>query len=351
MEKSGYGRDGIYRSLRPPLLFPKDTNLSMVSFLFRNSSSYPNRTALADADSGETLTFHHLQSTICRIAAGLSRLGIKKGDVVLLFAPNSIHFPICFLAIVSLGAVATTVNPLYTSAELSKQAADSRTSLVITVPQLWAKARELRLPAVIIGSKSPPIPGVTYLSDLEEGPASDPPPANIRQTDTAALLYSSGTTGTSKGVVLTHRNFICASLMAVADQENDGDPVNTFLCFLPMFHIFGLSIITYAQLQRGNCVVTMGRFDLEMVLRSIEKYRVTYLFVVPPVMIALAKYNVGKKYDLSSLRRLGSGAAPLGKDIMEECAKNFPHALVIQVIIQFMLSFVKLDKNFRSLRF
>lgn len=76
--------------------------------------------------------------------------------------------------------------------------------------------------------------------------------------------------------------------------------------------------------------MTMGRFDLEMVLRSIEKYRVTYLFVVPPVMIALAKYNVGKKYDLSSLRRLGSGAAPLGKDIMEECAKNFPHALVIQ---------------------
>ncbi|KAJ8648167.1 hypothetical protein MRB53_001190 [Persea americana] len=330
MEKSGYGRDGIYRSLRPPLLFPKDPSLSMVSFLFRNSSSYPDRTALADADSGETLTFNHLRSTIRRIAAGLSRLGIKKGDVVLLFAPNSVHFPICFLAIVSLGAVATTVNPLYTSAELAKQAADSRTSLVITVPQLWAKARELRLPAVIIGSKNPPIPGVTYLSDLEEAPAADPPPATIRQTDTAALLYSSGTTGTSKGVVLTHRNFICAGLMAAADQENDGEPVNTFLCFLPMFHIFGLSIITFAQLQRGNCVVTMGRFDLEMVLRSIEKYRVTYLFVVPPVMIALAKHNVGKKYDLSSLKRLGSGAAPLGKDIMEECAKNFPHALVLQ---------------------
>lgn len=345
MEKSGYGKDGIYRSLRPPLLFPKDPYLSMVPFLFRNSSSYADRTALADADSGETLTFRHLRSTVYSIAAGLSRLGIKKGDVVLLFAPNSIHFPLCFLAVVSLGAVATTVNPLYTSAEISKQVDDSRPVLVVTVPQLWAKVRDLRLPAVIIGSKNPPIPGsqVTYLSDLVAEPAADLPATPIRQTDTAALLYSSGTTGTSKGVVLTHRSFICTALMATADQENDGEPFNTFLCFLPMFHIFGLSIITFAQLQRGNSVVVMGRFDLEMTLRSIEKFRVTYLFVVPPVMIALAKQSLVNKYDLSSLKRLGSGAAPLGKDIMEECAKNFPHALVVQVSnsIHFELSRIR----------
>eukprot|EP00262_Sarcandra_glabra_P006929 TRINITY_DN19490_c0_g1_i1.p1 TRINITY_DN19490_c0_g1~~TRINITY_DN19490_c0_g1_i1.p1 ORF type:complete len:543 (+),score=82.24 TRINITY_DN19490_c0_g1_i1:106-1734(+) len=336
MEKSGYGRDGIYRSLRPPLLLPQNPNLSIVSFLFRNSSSYSDKLALADADSGETLTFHQFNSTVSRVAAGLFRLGINKGDVVLIFAPNSIQFPLCFFGIVSLGAIATTVNPLFTISELSKQAKDSNPKLVITVPQLWEKAKELGLPAVFLGvrnvdSSSPIESGskITFFSDLVNaaGPVPDFP---IKQTDMAALLYSSGTTGTCKGVILTHRSFIAAALMATSDQDFEGEMHNVFLCFLPLFHIFGLSILMYGQLQRGNAVVLMSKFDMEMVLRLIEKYKVTYLFVVPPVMIALAKYGMAKKYDVSSLKWLGSGAAPLGKDIMEECAKNFPHADVVQ---------------------
>ncbi|XP_058082185.1 probable CoA ligase CCL7 [Magnolia sinica] len=335
MEKSGYGKDGIYRSLRPRIIIPTDQNLSMFPFLFRNSSSYPQALAIADADTGESLNFAAFKSTVHNVARGLLRLGIAKGDVVLIFAPNSLYFPLCFFGTVALGAIATTANPLYTPNELSKQAVDSRPKLIITTPQLWDKVKDLRLPAVIIGSRnrSPPIISdhkITYFEDLVSGPLPDLPSVPVRQSDTAALFYSSGTTGISKGVILTHRNFISAALMTVADQENDGEGRNTFLCFLPMFHIFGLSIITYAQLQRGNSLVTMGRFDMEAVLRAVEKYRVTYMFVVPPVMIALAKQSTARKYDLSSLKRLGSGAAPLGKDIMEECAKNLPHAIVVQ---------------------
>lgn len=332
MERSGYGRDGIYRSLRPPLRFPTDPNLSMVSFLFRNQS-ISDLIALVDAESGDAMTFHQFKSSVAKVSAGLSRLGIKKGDVVLIFAPNSIHFPICFLGIIALGAIATTVNPMYTTSELSKQALDSRACLVFTVPELWPKVSPLALPAVILGPRNAIDTSsvtITYFSDLIAAPPTNLPSVPIKQSETAALLYSSGTTGANKGVVLTHRNFITAALMATADQETDGEPRNTFLCFLPMFHIFGLCILTYAQLQRGNCVVVMSRFDIDVVLRSIEKYRVTYLFVVPPVMIALAKQNALNKYDLSSLKRLGSGAAPLGKDIMEECSKNFPQAVVVQ---------------------
>ncbi|KAF8396546.1 hypothetical protein HHK36_018170 [Tetracentron sinense] len=336
MEKSGYGKDGIYRSLRPPVVFPTDPNLSMVSFLFRNSSSYSDHLALLDADSGETLTFSQFKSMVSRVSHGLIQLGIKKGDAVLIFAPNSIQFPLCFLGVVALGAVATTVNPLYTVPELSKQIKDSDPKLVITVPELWDKVKGFGIQSVILGSSSSSSivsnAKITYFSDLIRTSESifDFPAAPVKQSDIAALLYSSGTTGTSKGVILTHGNFITASIMADADQDFQGQRHNIFLCFLPMFHIFGLSIITYAQLQRGNTVISLGKFDIEKVLRSIEKYRVTHMFVVPPVMIALAKQSVAKKYDLSSLKQLGSGAAPLGKDIMEECAKNLPQAAVIQ---------------------
>ncbi|CAN1252966.1 Probable CoA ligase CCL7 [Linum perenne] len=153
----------------------------------------------------------------------------------------------------------------------------------------------------------------------------------VKQTDTAALLYSSGTTGLSKGVVLTHRNFIAAATMITMDQDTAGEAENVFLCVLPMFHVFGLAVITYAQLARGNSVVAMAKFDLEVALKAVEKYRITHMWVVPPVILALAKQSLVNKYDLSSLKQFGSGAAPLGKDLMMECSKKFPHAIILQV--------------------
>ncbi|KAJ4971127.1 hypothetical protein NE237_004226 [Protea cynaroides] len=192
---------------------------------------------------------------------------------------------------------------------------------------------------------SPPLvsaAGITSFSDLiymARGPVSNFPRASVKQTDTAALLYSSGTTGTSKGVVLTHRNFISAALMVTSDQDFAGEMHNIFLCFLPMFHIFGFSTITYSQLQRGNMIVTLAKFDIDKVLKAVEKYRVTYLYVVPPVMIILAKQSMLEKYDLSSLKTLASGAASLDKEIMVKCCKILPHAEIIQVLLDFYSKF------------
>lgn len=339
MEKSGYGRDGIYRSLRPTLVLPKDPNLSLVSFLFRNSNSYPHKPALIDADLSITLSFAQLKSIVIKVSHGLHHLGISKNDVVLIFAPNSYQFPICFLAITSIGAIATTANPLYTITELSKQIKDSNPKLVITVPELWDKVKDFNLPAVFLGANKESISlkpnsrikSFHYLVELG-GSNSDFPVTNVKQSDIAALLYSSGTTGTSKGVILTHGNFIAASLMVTMDQDMAGEMHNVFICFLPMFHVFGLAVITYSQLQRGNALVSIGKFDFEMILKAVEKYRVTHMWVVPPVILALAKQSLVKKYDLSSLKYIGSGAAPLGKDLMVECAKNLPHAVITQVV-------------------
>ncbi|PON66492.1 4-coumarate-CoA ligase [Parasponia andersonii] len=338
MEKSGYGRDGIFRSLRPPLVLPKDPNLSMVSFLFRNASSYPRKPALIDADTNETLSFSEFKSMVIKVSHGYLHLGIQKNDVVLIFAPNSIQFPVCFLGITATGAIATTSNPLCTVSELSKQVKDSSPKLIVTVPELWDKVKGFNLPTVFLGPKHsspPPLKSSSKVITFHDlvglsRSVSDFPLVSIKQTDTAVLLYSSGTTGTSKGVVLTHKNFIAASLMVTMDQEQAGELHNVFLCFLPMFHVFGLAVITYAQLQRGNAVVSMARFDLEKILNAVEKYKVTHLWVVPPVILALAKNSVVKKYNLSSLKHIGSGAAPLGKDLMEECAKIVPQGVVAQ---------------------
>ncbi|GAB2275154.1 Probable CoA ligase ccl7, variant 2 [Dionaea muscipula] len=334
MERSGYGRDGIYRSLRRPLLVPTSPNLSMVSFLFRNISSYPDKPALIDPSSGETLTFSQLKSMVAKVSHGLSRLGVSKGDVVLIVAPNSIHFPLCFLGTVALGAIASTVNPSYTVNEITKQARDCKPKLLVTVPELWEKVKGLDLPAVILG----PVKDrnllsssrVIYLDELVNGSEKmDLPKVPIKQDDTAILLYSSGTTGDSKGVILTHGNFIATGLMLVDDQDLQGQKDNVMLIALPLFHVFGISGILYAQLQRGNTVVIMARFDLEKLLRTVEKYRVTHLWVVPPIILALTKHCGVKRYDLSSLKEVGSGAAPLGKEVMVEFAKTV-HANVIQ---------------------
>ncbi|KAF3328194.1 4-coumarate--CoA ligase-like 1 isoform X1 [Carex littledalei] len=337
---SGYcAETGIYRSLRPPVQFPTNPYLSMTTFLFQRSlAEFPDRLAIADADSTQSLSFRSLQSAIHTTGAALSsRLGIAKSDVVLIFAPNSVLFQVCFLSVVSIGAVATTVNPIYTVRELMKQAKDSKAKVVITVPELWPKIEALNLPTIIINNTTnvPTSPTrksqITYYADLITGISeTDFKPPLIHQSDMAALLYSSGTTGESKGVILTHGNFIAAAIQVTADQNLRNEGHNVFLCFLPMFHIFGLSVISYGQMSRGNSIISMGRFDLDAMMKAIQRYDVTHVFCVPPVMIALAKQGTVQKYNLKSLRFVGSGAAPLGKDVMEAVAKNIPCAEIVQ---------------------
>ena len=120
--------------------------------------------------------------------------------------------------------------------------------------------------------------------------------------------------------------------MVTMDEELMGEMHNVFLCFLPMFHVFGLAVVMCAQLQMGYTIVSMPKFDLDVALKSIEKYRVTHMWLVPPVMLALVKQGKLERYDISSLKHIGSGAAPLGKELMEECAKSLPHVAVGQVL-------------------
>jgi acyl-CoA synthetase (AMP-forming)/AMP-acid ligase II len=145
---------------------------------------------------------------------------------------------------------------------------------------------------------------------LTDGPA---PKVHIDPAeDLVALPYSSGTTGFSKGVMLTHRNLVANLVQSGACIEMTED--EKIMAFLPFFHIYGMTVIMNASLYHGATLVTMQRFELEPCLQAVQDYKVTRFFLVPPIVVVLAKSPVVDKYDLSSIARAFSGAAPLDAD-------------------------------------
>ncbi|KAJ9559340.1 hypothetical protein OSB04_013954 [Centaurea solstitialis] len=321
---------GIYTFTRPPISLPQSPTTSIVDFLFRNLPTYSNRPALIDPRSNQIITFSQLKQRVSVLAHALRHThNISKGDVVLIFSPNSILFPVAFFALASIGAITTTANPVYTVNELSHQINDSKPKLIITVDELRFKVNGFNLPIVDLEKEN--YSDLDLIEKSRNGSAPAPVPS-VSQNDVAALLYSSGTTGLSKGVVLTHRALMATALMVTSDQEfYDKGRRSVFLCVVPLFHIMGLITVTYSQLQRGNTVVVMPRFALEKALEAMEKYGVTHLYTPPPVVVAMAKRAaVVRRYDTTSLREIVSGAAPLGKDVMDECSKVLPHAKILQ---------------------
>lgn len=306
-------------------------DLDILSFLFSRTSArrFHHRLAIVDASTGQSLTCLQLQRNIHSVARAISFLGIKQHDVVLILSPNSVHYPVLFFAIISLGAVATTMNPVSVPSEICKQVKDSNSRLILTVPELADKVIDSALPVIFIDDCKPnPNPNhnssTKLLSEvIRQGAHHHIPPIKIKQTDTVALLYSSGTTGISKGVVLSHRNFIAASLQTNFDADLHNETDLTYLCIMPMFHVYGLCVIVFGQLQRGNTIITMPKFNFMLMLQAIETYRITNLPLVPPISFALAKQEAAKNFDLSSVIDLNNGAAPIGKETLEEIFQRF----------------------------
>ena len=154
----------------------------------------------------------------------------------------------------------------------------------------------------------------------------------MNQEDPVAVLFSSGTTGESKGVVLTHRNTIATCGVLTSPRLlGDVDKPST-LHIIPMFHVFGLMASVF-NIARGATVVVLPRFDFIEALSTIEKYKITTFPLVPPILLLMIKQDVVLKYDMTSLRNIGCGAAPLGKEQLEQCAVRFPNAKLIQVML------------------
>ncbi|MGA5039383.1 4-coumarate--CoA ligase family protein [Streptomyces capoamus] len=287
-----------------------------------HAAAFGDRPALIDGTDGTTLTYEQLDRFHRRLAAALADTGVRKGDVLALHSPNTIAFPTAFYAATRAGAAVTTAHPLATAEEFARQLKDSGARWIVTVSPLLATARRAAETAggvreILVCDSAP---GHRSLTDLLATTAPEPDPAIDPAEDVAALPYSSGTTGTPKGVMLTHRQI--ATNLAQLEPAVPAGPDDRVLAVLPFFHIYGLTAVMNAPLRHGATVVVLPRFDLETFLATIERYRITGLYVAPPIVLALAQHPAVSRYDLSSLRYVISAAAPLDAHLARACAER-----------------------------
>jgi len=307
----------IFKSAWPDVAIP---DVPLTDFVLRHTERLRDRPAIIDGPTGRTLTFGDVADRVKRAAAALHRLGFAKGDVFAIYSPNVPEYAVIFLAVASLGGVNTTVNPLYTVEELAKQLKDCRARFLITVPTFLDKAKEAAaqtgVEAVFVFGEAE---GARPFAELLAAPSTPPAVVIDVGRDVVALPYSSGTTGLPKGVMLTHRNLVAnlSQCFGVTDFEcaHEGDVV---MAFLPFFHIYGMVVIMALNLANGATTVSMPRFDFTEFLDLSQKYRATILPLVPPVVLGMAKSPAVGQFDLSSVRLVFCGAAPLGEDVARE---------------------------------
>lgn len=327
---------GICHSTFPSVHLPTHPFLDVVSLIF--SHQHNGFSALIDSSSGFSISYSQLFPLVKTLASALHRFGISQGDVVLLLLPNSVYFPVLFLAVLYLGAVVSTINPLSTVSEIKKEVAECKVRLVFTVHDNIEKLKSLGLSVIAVpenvGTGCEDVAFSDFYKLISGNDELVKKPV-IRQDDTAAILYSSGTTGPSKGVVLTHKNFIAAVELFVRFEASQYDGFtwkNVYLAALPMFHIYGISLFVLGLLSLGSSIVVMRKFDVNEMVRVIDEYEVTHFPAVPPIMMALvkvAKTRSGKSF--KSLKQVSCGAAPLSGKIIEDFVQFLHHVDLIQV--------------------
>jgi acyl-CoA synthetase (AMP-forming)/AMP-acid ligase II len=305
----------IHRSPLPEVEIP---DVTITEYVLREATRVPDRPALIDGPSGRTYTYGQLSGAIHAFAGGLQARGLGPGSTIALMSPNIPEFAIVFHGAAVAGVAVSTVNPTYTAEEVAFQLKDSGSTLLITIAMFAETA--------VTAAKDSGVEEVLIIGDPPEGlaPFTALMGNPIAQVDVdpgeqiVVLPYSSGTTGFPKGVMLTHRNLV-ANLVQCEDalSVEDGEVV---LAVLPFFHIYGMQVLMNFFLSRGSTIVTVPRFDLEQSLELIQQHRITRLFAVPPIVLALAKHPIVDKFDLSSLKQVFSGAAPLGAELAQEAA-------------------------------
>jgi acyl-CoA synthetase (AMP-forming)/AMP-acid ligase II len=311
-------RDAAAGRARPAPAIP---DLTLPQFVLGAADRRGSKLALVDAATGHELSYAELADAVRETGAGLSARGMRPGDVLALCAPNSIEFAVAWYAATAIGAIVTTVNPLCTEGEISRQLRQTGARwLVATAGPGGQKLRALMAgnaitETFVIGE---PAAGATPFGSLRAGaPAPD---VAVSASDIALLPSSSGTTGLPKSVELTHRNLVASLGQTwLAHQVAEDDVV---IAALPLFHIYGLQITLNLPLLAGATVVILPRFEPGAFLRAVQDHGITRAEVVPPMVLGLATAGVAGDYDLSTLRLLTSAAAPLGAGLARACARR-----------------------------
>ncbi|KAJ7293087.1 phenylacetyl-CoA ligase [Mycena rebaudengoi] len=347
-----------FRDSTPLPHIPDDLTLSQF-FLDFNHPDRPIRPSgapwLIEDQTGRGLDYQELRLRTINLANALSlKWNIVEGDVVCIFSPNSVQYPVCLWAAHKLGAIVTPANPAYSADELFFQLETTKAKLVFVhadfLPTALAAVKLAGLStdrvAVIEASSDSCFKdkGVT-LSDLFLLGSSKPQNYVERKlrpgeakTKVAFYCFSSGTTGKPKAVVIPHYSFISNILQKVAHfcindpsvRKKHMNPGDTAIAVLPFFHIYGLVVNLHYLLFTGVSLVVVPKFNFTSFLKSIVRYKITLLFLVPPQIVLLCKHPAVKDYDLSHVKLCISGAAPLAADVMNGISKVLPNAVIAQ---------------------
>ncbi|GAB4834804.1 hypothetical protein Ancab_033072 [Ancistrocladus abbreviatus] len=327
---------GIYNSKHSPIQLPTDPFLDVVSFIF--SYSHHGQSALVDSSTGSSISYSQLFSLVKSMAFGLYEMGISKGDVVLIALPNSIYFPVILLGVVYLGAIAFPMNPFSALSEIKQQTVNCLVSLAFTTSENADKLKELSTKVVEVPDDVKISNGLSKFAMFHKLISNNPKTisrARISQDDVAAIMNSSGTSGRSKGVLLTHRNFIAMVELFVrfeaSQYKGEISWENVYLAVVPMFHIYGLALYVMGLFSLGTTIVVMRKFGINEAVKAIDRYKVTHFPLVPPILTALTRKakSVGG-ISLRSLKQVSCGATTTSKSAIDDFVRTFPHVDFIQ---------------------
>lgn len=302
----------VFRSLHPDVQIDE---VPLHEFVLQRAKALGDKPALIDGPSGRTITYQQVVGAIEAIAAGLHDHGFGKGDVLAIFSPNVPEYAVAYYAAIRLGGIVTPANPLYTAEELAFQLNDAGAKFLLTIPQFietaTAAAGQAAIKEIFVFGEAE---GATPFAELMK-PDVGAPTFEGGFDNVIVLPYSSGTTGLPKGVMLTHRNLVgnmhqTRGLHTLSEKD-------VLIAILPFFHIYGQEVIMNNGLAHGATIVTMPRFDLEQFLGLVQEHKITRAYLVPPIILALAKHPVVDNFDLSSLDVVLSGAAPLDGDLQQ----------------------------------
>lgn len=279
---------------------------------------FARRTALVDTSCDRRLTYGEYGELVLQLAKGFVSAGVKPGEVIAIFLPNSWEFCVAYHAATLAGAVPTLLNPSYREREVCYQLEDSEAVFLLSDgPQLkgmnLAGLQRLRRVYTTRTYSS----GASALTELLQTNEARAPEAIAATTETlAALLYSSGTTGLPKGVMLSHFNLVANIFQIGAPDAFPLAPEDVLLCFLPLYHIYGLNVALNPCMVQGATMVLMPRFNPERFLQLMVQENATVTLAVPPALLSLVQAaEAGVWPKENRLQRMKSGAAPLAYDL------------------------------------
>ncbi|XP_034832839.1 uncharacterized protein [Maniola hyperantus] len=315
--------DKIVKSPFDDIVVP---DVTVTEYMWKNLDKWSDKTALVCGITDRKYTYLQLYKQSQIFGASLrKKFKIRDGDIVCIMLPNSPEFPIVMLGILCAGGIVATINPMYTAYETQKQIQSSEAKLIVTdagnvlIVKEALKRSNLSIPVIAIDiEKSRPEETVSFKELINDTHVDKNVLKEVKRSpqDVSFLLYSSGTTGLPKAVELMHKNIVAnfeQQNEKLIQKFNDTTATNQdiTLAYLPMFHSYGISVVTLHKLAAGLKLVTLPKFQPETFVNAFKKHKISTMYLAPPTVLFLASNPEVKAKYFEKLQYVTVGAAPL----------------------------------------